>query len=338
MARSNKVKMSFDDAEGLYPFLAKVKSKIQRTNKEDYKYFNFPRAYLLNGLLDISEYTDDKEIFDTVTIEASKIIDDSGNFRFNFDKIDQSLFGVILTRLYANDEKESYAKALAHIELEIKKFIIDDRDLILYRKGIDVCFVDTLGMVCPFLYTYGSAFHKEDLLHLANKQLQFYIENGMDQLSSLPFHAVDLKNKIHLGPTNWGRGIGWFMIGLAFSLKYTTPSDNQHYELFRSTFEELDKKLEKLKIQNHHWSQFLGHSNDTTIDTSITLMLYYARSMRGKAVNIKEVEKSLEDSINKEGYVLNSTGDTIYINKYATKKGKSELTQGLLLSLIANTN
>ncbi|MDT0642279.1 glycoside hydrolase family 88 protein [Zunongwangia sp. F363] len=338
MARSSKVAMSFDDAEGLYPFLAKVKSKIQRKDKEDYKYFNFPRAYLLNGLLDVFDNGGDKEVLITVEKEIKKIIDASGNLHFKFDKIDQSLFGVILSRLYLSDEKESYSKALSHIEHEVKKFINDEQDLILYRKGIDVCFVDTLGMVCPFLYTYGSSFQKEDLIRLANEQLYFYIKNGTDKSGLLPFHAVDLKNKIHLGPTNWGRGIGWFMIGLAFSLKYTTASNNPHYKLFRSTFEELDIKLQELKIKNLHWSQFLGHTNDTSIDTSITLMLYYARTVSGKEVKIKEVEKSLQDSINKEGYVLNSSGDTIYINKYATKKGKSELTQGLLLSLIANTN
>lgn len=48
-----------------------------------------------------------------------------------------------------------------------------------------------------------------------------------------------------------------------------------------------------------------------------------------------EIDLALKNSIDENGFVENNSGDTIYINKYSRVKGKSELSQGLLLWILS---
>lgn len=335
MIQSKKVHMSFNDEEGLYVFLSKMKSKFSKKSSNKYQYFNFPRAWLLNGLFDEYQESKREDIYKVLTAEVDKVIDGNGNLKFKFDKIDQSLFGLVLIKLYAKTNDDKYKKALEKIEKGVHKFIIPNTDLISYRVGTNVCFVDTLGMICPFFYLYAYEFDSNELRNIANSQIKYYIENGLDSNTKLPVHAIDLDNEMLLGSTNWGRGIGWFIVGLAYALKYTDSKNNKDYELFKDTYHNIINKLESIKLENCYWPQFVGHTNDNNIDTSATIMFNYAKHIVGEEVDINEIERFLKKSIDVEGFVLNSSGDTMYINKYSSKKGRSELTQGILLSLLS---
>ena len=66
-------------------------------------------------------------------------------------------------------------------------------------------FVDTLGMVLPFLHICGW----DDL---ARRQIEEYdkiLLNGV-----FPAHAYDVEKDLPMGVFDWGRGIGWYILAL----------------------------------------------------------------------------------------------------------------------------
>lgn len=336
MLLSNKVVMSFNDEVNLYVKLSELKNKILSKNNS-YRYFNFPRAWLMIGLLDKYEISKDSCILNDLECQCDKLIDNEGDLRFKFNKIDQSLFGLVFLRLFKIISKTKYLNAAHEIYKRVcSDFVLKNEQLVLYRKESKVCFVDTLGMVCPFLYVYSEVYNSSEALSLANKQLEFYIENGFEKETKLPFHAFDLNTGLKIGPVNWSRGLGWFLIGLSYAIKYSNHKNNSQLQSFENLYDTINSKLETIKVNGLFWPQFLAHTNDRSIDTSATLMFYYSRLIASRNVNVEELNALLKGSVNKQGYIFNSTGDTIYINKYSRQKGYSEITQGLLVSILSN--
>lgn len=334
MLSSNKVFMPFDDEDTLYTKLARLKALIlNNRSHRNYAYFNFPRAWLMIGLLDEYKRTRNDEILNNLIIQCNKLISPQGKLLFSFNKVDQALFGIVFIRLNEITKDERYTIAATNIFNRISDFQIED-ELILYRKETNVCFVDTSGMVCPFLYEYGAHYKNSEAILLANRQIEFYLKNGIDEKTNLPFHAIDLNNNIRIGSVNWARGFAWLMIGLAYGIKYNSSGKAKEY--FNSIFQDFSKAINTLKIDNTHWSQFLGHTNDYSIDSSATLMFYFAIHFANPdSFEENDLLEGIKNSIDSKGFVISSSGDTIYINKYSRAKGKSEMSQGLLVSLLS---
>lgn len=97
----------------------------------------------------------------------------------------------------------------------IEKNLCED-GLISYSQGnkSDIRFVDTLGMVCPFLAAYGMAYNKKEYTYMAYMQLKSFREFGLLKGSALPCHAYSILEKKPLGIYGWGRGTAWYFLGM----------------------------------------------------------------------------------------------------------------------------
>jgi unsaturated rhamnogalacturonyl hydrolase len=91
--------------------------------------------------------------------------------------------------------------------------------------------VDTLGMLCPFLAAYGRDFKDARATELAKAQLQEFIDRNLDPSSYLPFHGYFAGGPYRLGAHAWGRGVGWYMLGLADTLIELDPAEKGYPEL-----------------------------------------------------------------------------------------------------------
>ena len=86
---------------------------------------------------------------------------------------------------------------------------------VYYRSTIpSIRFVDTIGFICPFLTLYGSRFNKPEYIDLAVFQIKDYVENAFLTTPFIPAHAFNYKTKVPLGIYGWGRGLGWFILGI----------------------------------------------------------------------------------------------------------------------------
>lgn len=93
-------------------------------------------------------------------------------------------------------------------------------------------YVDTLGLACPFLCMYAKNYNKPDYEEIAFRQIENYHQYGMYPGTSLPNHAFNMESKLPVGVFGWGRGIGWYIIGLIDTFAYTDNSEHREKLLF----------------------------------------------------------------------------------------------------------
>lgn len=328
MVKSRKVFMAFNDDLSLYVMLAKLKAFI-KGDKAYFKYtfYNFPRAWLLLGILEYACATEDEASIEVVKEQCSDYIDAEGNLRFTFDKLDQVLFGLLFLKMYSHFGDARFKRGAENIYETISRFKSSEGTY-LYREGLQVLFVDTLGMLVPFLFEYAKVLDAPEKATEAVRQIRFYSELLVAKdAKHLPVHAFDLEAGIHLGSSNWSRGVAWYFIGLAYALQYGIEDYREEFNLLAARLFSLRKGM--------FWPQFLAHTDDNSIDSSSTTMLYYALALGGFDI-FDALEGAMKYAVSTDGFVEYSSGDTFYINKYSRVKGKSELTQGILLLLLAH--
>ena len=101
----------------------------------------------------------------------------------------------------------------------------------------------------------------------------------------------------------------------------------------------MDILYRNLKILQYHncWGQFINGNKSEQVDTSTTALLLLAFNLAGKEkLSDKEIVGIFKQYTTSDGYIDFTSGDTFDINRYSTEFGKSELTQGLILSLYSN--
>lgn len=332
MLGSKSIQMSFNDEDSLYTLLATWKNKLLgRKSQHDYTYFNFPLAFLLLGLLDQYEYKNDKGILEKVELKIKDLISSEGQLKFKVDKVDQAMLGLVFLRLYQVTKKVHYLEASKVIYKHISLFKKED-GLYRYRKELDVFFIDTIGLLCPFLILYAEITCNESIRIDAERQVEFSLEYCTGPKQGLAFHAYDLSHNQPLGSVNWARGMGWLLLGLS------SVAINSNNKKFIDYMNHYLNVLNSLKEDHGFWPQFLGHTNDKLIDSSGTLMFLYS-FVKCNLVKVDEDLIKLLASLclDTDGRVQMVSGDTIYINKYSRVKSISELGQGLMLSIIAET-
>lgn len=324
MASDKKVHMPMENSTDL---LTNLRSLLHKHNKQNNLYF-FPKAYLIAGLTDYGIIRGDKNLMTRISKIYEFYFLDNGSAKFNFDKVDQIPFGIAAINLYKFFKLQKYRDIADFIYKKVVEWVDTSTQIIPYRTDSKLYFVDTLGMVCPFLVRYSISFNNSQAQDIAYNQILFFIEKGIDSSSSLPYHVVHKEYKIKLGPSNWGRGIGWYLLALAEFNKYF--DDQQVSAELQKSF----KTLRKFELEDGLWSQFPGTS--LTFDASVSTMILYSMILnKNYKEDILHKIHSLKRHV-QDGILRNSSGDTINVNKYSTIFGNSELSQGILLSILSN--
>jgi rhamnogalacturonyl hydrolase YesR len=299
-----------------------VSIKSKKSNKE-FKNYNYPRGYLLSGLSEYLIAIEDNEKLLSLKKTFDKFyITDKGEPLFNLDKVDQSPFGVASMNLYKVFNEEKYLL----FAKRIYSFIFNnysENNLVIYRENSKNELNDTIGMIVPFLVKYYQLTRVNDALNIAINQMQFYIKNGTDHHTFMPSHGVNLKTKIKVGSSNWGRGIGWYFIGL-----------KEIYDLngsFKNEYEGLSRTIKSLQNEEGLWGQFPGSMD--VFDASSSTMFFYCL---GNECNKREdILNKLNKYISNDGFIMQTSGDTEGLNFYSKLSGKSELSQGILLMILS---
>lgn len=105
--------------------------------------------------------------------------------------------------------------------IAIIKENINEEGMISYTAGKDNpdMYVDTIGLVCPFLALYAKVFKISEWEDIAFYQIKMFHQYGLHENTALPNHAFHIKSKLPLGVYGWGRGTAWYVIGLMDTYK-----------------------------------------------------------------------------------------------------------------------
>lgn len=116
---------------------------------------------------------------------------------------DQALLAFALAKhgCLSEDQKQ--------VVVDFFKQYTDIGETIPYRKHVkNLRFVDTIGMVVPFLHHIG-------MDEVAARQVADYDRALLRGV--FPAHAYNVETDLPLGVHDWARGIGWYILGLIFS-------------------------------------------------------------------------------------------------------------------------
>src|SRR5690554_2440614 len=290
------------------------------TTTAEFQLDNYPRAFLLKGLFDYS-LTEKKQ-------DLHKFQEYFDNYILSFDyeikRIDQVPVGLVALDLFQTTGENKYydfsKKVFQYVES-----LMDEDGLLSYRKGQTVLYYDAIGLTVPFLTKYSQVVDGR-ALEIAQQQIQYYVDYGLSEEGYVPSHAIDKKTKIPLGSNNWGRGIGWYLLGLSSYYKETGEFEKEYRGLLNT--------LKNLRNEQGLWGQFPGSKDK--FDASASLMYIYAELQNDPdSYSKSELMRLMRSFISVEGEVLETSGDTYSTNYYSSTFGKSELSQGLLLSIIS---
>lgn len=143
---------------------------------------------------------------------------DSGKWLVNPKRIDSAMLAYEMLCCEFIDNA-SIRPAMDYVAEYLYK-LYDDNGTVPYNTAVkDVRFVDTVGMICPFLVKYAVVYNKPEYVDVALSQIKEYRRHGFDKDTRMPYHCFNVKTKAPLGICGWGRGCAWWALGITDSLK-----------------------------------------------------------------------------------------------------------------------
>ncbi|CAI8863841.1 unsaturated rhamnogalacturonyl hydrolase [Bacillus sp. IT-79MI2] len=300
---------------------------------------HWQEASLVLGLSEYLKHNDDKEMKSEIEKFLNSKFDSNGQWLEKPKHIDGAILAYAIMKLEYIDINK-YKKALDYTWEMIKDHIGED-GTVEYRKFMkSYRYVDTIGFICPFLVCYGTKFNKDDCIDLAVKQIKEYEQYGMLDKHSLPCHVYKIENKVPLGLYGWGRGLGWFAIGLIDAWN-ELPQDSKYKFAFEESVKRFAEAAMSFQQDNGSWNWTVTR-NESRSDSSATATLGWFMLNASKIDKVsKECLDSTEKAMSylmkvtrKDGAVDFSQGDTKDIGVYSTLFNILPFTQGFCIRLI----
>jgi len=226
-----------------------------------------------------------------------------------------------------------------------------------YNSNIpDIRFVDTVGMICPFLARYALDYDCPRALTLAKSQIQEYVKNGIHEKLRMPVHCFNVISDAPLGIYGWGRGCGWWALGLMDTYLVLTDGSsisgnsfmreeaNVHLavELKEFLLREMTgfaNALLEYQMENGAWDRqvFLmtsGESSATAMLAWYMKKMYEITSEDNYSRSYNEAIKFLQLATRRDGTVDFAQGDTMGIGFYAVRLDIMPAAQGFVVKCI----
>lgn len=278
----------------------------------------------------------DEESQKKISEWKNTILNSNGTWKRPVKKVDFAMLGYAVLRTENNIEK--VRPAMDWIIQMLEDNMCED-GMISYSQGkrSPVRFIDTLGMVCPFLALYGKKYGKFQYIDIAVKQIENFHKQAMCMETELPCHAFDVGQHLPLGIYGWGRGAAWYMLALI------------------DTWRELEKNEYKIFLENYiykaaecysKYQQGDGGFNTIlqgggTYDSSVTAAMAYFYSCCSMIFGNKEFkaisEKCMTKLISvtmKNGAIDQCQGDTHGIGVFSQVFDIMPFVQGLVLRVV----
>lgn len=300
---------------------------------------HWQEAALLLGLIEFARKGNNKRAEHEIKKYLNTKFDEDGGWKQKPEQIDAAILGYAVIKIdFINID--GFKEALDYIWELIKSNMGED-GTVQYRKTMkNYRYVDTIGLICPFLVAYGIRYNKEECVRLAITQLKEFEHRGMLGKHYIPGHAYQLNNTLPFGLYGWGRGLGWFAVGLVDSwleLPQSHPS--------KTILEEMIKKFATsiLAYQNTdgNWNWTVTRA-ESRPDSSTTATLGWFLIQASQIEELSEsCTKGAELAIHylmsvtrRNGVVDFSQGETKDIGIYSMLFNALPFTQGFCIRMI----
>jgi unsaturated rhamnogalacturonyl hydrolase len=255
--------------------------------------------------------------------------------------LDQAMNGEGLIYLYTLTSQDRYRVKASELATYLTARAESEGGTLAYRPSSHdrVRYVDSVGLVAPFLAEYGARFHDAKALHLALMQVMEFTRYGIDRATGLPFHGYNPDcGNCPVGALGWGRGAGWYALGLVDSFAWLPPKDRaQLVEPIRS----LAATLGRFERADGGWGSLLNAPSP--FDSSATSMLTYflQRAQHARIIgseyapSVARAIQALKRATRSNGVVDFAQGDCHGLNQMSAAYGPAPYAQGATLALLS---
>ncbi len=231
-----------------------------------------------------------------------------------------------LSNSIINKKNEAvYKSAIDKLAEYALTYPTDEIGSLPYRpsQGAGHIYVDSIGLVCPFLYEYGRFNKKSEYMELAIKQIANFLAYGIDAATGLPYHGYDVATGTKHGIIGWGRAVGWLLRGMTGCM-----GSEYGEEKLLEFYIKLTDSVIKWQRKDGYFSWQL-QALEGPADTSATAMICLSLSegikrqfLKGKnygkvlELGIRAIRKSI-----KNGRVYDCSGECEGFSQYPQKYG-----------------
>jgi unsaturated rhamnogalacturonyl hydrolase len=267
---------------------------------------------------------------------AAELTDGEGNWKVKPTRVDCGMLSFALLR--AAEDPAGIRKAMDY-SAQLIRGCVAEEGMISYtgRKDDPDRYVDTVGLCSPFLALYAKTYQMPAYEDMAFAQIEKYHTYGLLKGTALPNHAFDARSKLPLGVFGWGRGIGWYVIGLLDT--YLVTEDPAKRAALKAWI--LEAADEYLRYQREDGGFGSIVQSGKTYDSSATAVLswFYAvcGSVFGRSAYIAAAErclKKLRKVTRMTGAIDWCQGDTKGIGVFAQTYDVMPFAQGMCLRAI----
>ncbi len=152
-------------------------------------------------------------------------IDRSGKWKRPPNSVRHAMQGYSLLYLVECTGERRYSAAADALAEMLKQHPRSPDGSLFYSSDTSEVLVDTLAMVCPFLARDARMTGDQAGRQLALRQLERFIEWNLDVETALPFHGYVSGGDRRLGLLAWGRGVGWYLLGIVDTLAELNSDD-----------------------------------------------------------------------------------------------------------------
>jgi unsaturated rhamnogalacturonyl hydrolase len=298
---------------------------------------HWQEAALLLGAIEVWKSTASPVAEPAIQAYLQRVMSPDGRWRELPTEVDVGMLAYALMQL-PDQYLERYRPALGQAVEMITGKVGDDGTVVYRDKLPHYRFVDTVGFVCPFFAEYGARFNRPDLLALAIKQIREYDHYGVWHADiDIPCHAYDVKTHYPLGIYGWGRGIGWYALGVVDTY-HAMPAEHPEKVWVGAVLQRVAHTLCKLQRADGGWSVSLKSSSD--FDASATAI--FAWTLRRTPRQTDEVRSAADQAMTclrrvtrRSGVIDFSQGDTKAIGVYSRNFSPIPFTQGMVLRVNA---
>lgn len=293
---------------------------------------SWQEAALLLGLNDYAIKNKDIKISNQINNFIQSKLYNNGNWKVLPKEIDTVILGYAILKSNGIDI-EKYKPAFDTLYKLINNLNVND-GTIAYRKHTpNFRYVDTIGFISPFLVRYGLTFNNSEAVELGINQIREFNKYAMLQDQFIPCHAYNIETKLPAGLFGWGRGLGWYAIGLMDTWKELPENHPNKAELTEMVLR-FAKMAMQFQNENGSWNwQILN--NQSQSDSSATAVLAWFLANTNKITdcnNAKEKALSyLMKVTRRNGAIDFSQGDTKGIGVYSQQFDILPFTQGFCL-------
>jgi unsaturated rhamnogalacturonyl hydrolase len=303
----------------------------------DHKHMNYFYAWQTAGLMLGLEQCMTPEAAAKVIGRRNDLNDLVGN------EIDSAILAYALERAPAaniQEREQIVARVLTNVQAAVDK----NTGTLMFRRALPfVRFVDTIGLAVPFVAVIGNRQHDDALTQLAFRQLKEIEEHAfVDRFGYIPFHGFDLRSSTPLGAYGWGRGTGWYALGLIDTLPEV--DDAKKAELTAAVVR-LAISVCKFQRNDGSWGSIINDTNSHSDTSATALLLYFIKRACSLGVlnsgdyirHIETAEKYLMTNTRSDGVVTNSEEDAIGMGSYSSEYAPMPFTQGLTLRAVCQS-